>query len=84
MPYTASNQYHITRSDPLFCFSLVPLRTHCIERATCQHGTGTSNSSDGILNINNLNAVRLVKQTYVRETHLLITDMCIERDSWPD
>lgn len=40
-----------------------------------------SNTSDGILNINNFSVVRLVKQTYVRETHLLITDMCIKRDS---
>ncbi len=36
---------------------------------------------DGILNINYFSVVGIIKQAYVRETHLLITDRCIKRDS---
>ena len=37
--------------------------------------------SDGILNFNYFSVVGIIKQGYVRETHLLITDLCIKKDS---
>jgi hypothetical protein len=40
-----------------------------------------SNTSDGILTLSNFSVVRLAKQTYMREVALLITDVCIKKDS---
>jgi hypothetical protein len=39
------------------------------------------NTGNSILTINDFSVVRFVKQVYVCETSLLLTDICIERDS---
>ncbi len=39
------------------------------------------NTGNSILTINDFSVVRFVKQVYVCKTSLLLTDICIERDS---
>jgi hypothetical protein len=51
------------------------------EQTRCPHGTGTSNTSDGIFALSDFNDIRISLETYMREAPLLITDRRIKRDS---